>query len=485
MAFIGDSLDDFARLKPDAVALVHGDCQLTWRTFVEQIQCVQDFLTSTTGRGERTVERVALLLQNPVSLLVSFFACARSARIAMVMDAQWPADQCRDIAQATGPECRIDDQVFEKIIETSMSCPDLQNTGMPTPIAETPFYVGFTSGSTGLPKGYIRDHGSWLESFSISDTEIDPAMTTRIVLPGRLSHSLHLYGAVHGLDRGIQVHVARHFDPRSILDDLTTAEGGAVLYATPTHLHMIADAALLNGTIEAVSLVFSSGAKWQDEDRAELSRIFTKARLIEFYGASEASFISWALPEHKIPEGSVGRLAAGVAVAIGDPSQPFQSGKQGSIWVKSRLLFSGYICGDAPETKWQDGWLTVGDHGYLDDNGFLFLTGRNNRMIITSGLNVYPEQVEAALQDHPLVVASVVFGSSDRLRGQKLEAVIQLSKQLSDPVSELQKHCRNKVGADKSPRRFHFMDQIPLTAGGKPDIQLVLNEISSFGQGKQ
>ncbi|MEP3045161.1 MAG: AMP-binding protein [Roseibium sp.] len=478
MAFIGNRIKEFARLKPDATALVCGRTSLTWRELADQTQKVENYLINTVADDAR----VALILNNPVSLLVCFFACARSGRVAMLMSPDWPAAQTSAVLGATRPEHQIEDTLFEALLAGSdPAAAELQPLG-PPPGEDTLFYAGFTSGSTGLPKGYVRSHGSWLESFLISDKEVDPELIDRIVLPGKLSHSLHLYAAVHGLDRGIEVVVAPRFDPRTILDELAAAKYGSALYATPTHLKLIAEAAQSRDAISIVRLVFSSGAKWQEADHKALHNVFPNAQLIEFYGASETSFISWSRQDNTVPCGSVGRPADGVQVVIGDPDRPEPTGSSGLIWVKSPLLFSGYICGETPDTEWRNGWLAFGDYGYLDKNGFLFLIGRETRMIVTSGLNVFPEEVERALMQHPSVRCAVAFGRSDPLRGERLEAVVQLTASLANAERALQQHCTTLLGKPKSPRKLHVRDEIPLTPGGKPDIQRVLAELSASNQ---
>ena len=197
---------------------------------------------------------------------------------------------------------------------------------------------------------------------------------------------------------------------------------------------------------------------------------------------SETSFITVSSPDDGGPAGSVGRAAAGVEIAIGDLQAPGPSGKAGPIWVRSGLLFDSYLCGAAPDTLWNDGWLTVGDHGFLDEDGFLVLTGRENRMIVTSGLNVYPEEVEAVLQDHADVAVAVVAGLPDAVRGQRLEAAVELAGLLDNAETVLLHHCRKRLASGKAPKKIHVLEKLPLTVGGKPDIQKIAAELAGGGR---
>ncbi|MCV0429059.1 MAG: AMP-binding protein [Roseibium sp.] len=478
MAYIGDKLKDFARTMPEKTALRCGPDIWTWRELIEEVEAAERTISRLSPQGGR----VALLLPESAAMLICFFACARTGRIAMVMDPDWPEDQLETVLKAARPDLRIDADSYAPHDSQALPQPDSNySSGDTAPREGDLFYCGFTSGSTGTPKGYVRDHGSWLRSFELGNREfgIDPA--DRIVLAGQLTHSLHLYGAVCGLARGQEVSLAARFDPRSILSSLVTAETGAVLYATPTQLHFISEAARRSGPLNNVVRVLASGAKWQDSDRAALEGVFPNADLIEFYGASETSFITLSNSANTVPQGSVGKAPAGVQIAIGDPDAPLPDCEAGEIWVKSTLLFSGYLTGDEPQTRWKNDWLSFGDHGFLDANGYLFLTGRANRMVVTSGLNVYPEEVEAVLMAHPQVAAAVVAGLEDPVRGQRLEAAVQLTEPLAGAEKSLLHHCRTRLASGKVPRRIHFYRELPLTAGGKPDIQRVMADLSGSG----
>ncbi|MBO9422086.1 AMP-binding protein [Labrenzia sp. R4_2] len=470
MGYIGEHLEKKARASKAGPALQTGGCVLSWEEFLSSVQEREQHLRDNSPEGAQ----IALLLADSTDILVSFFTCARSGRTALVMDPSWPQHQIETVLKAVQPAlCLDDDQLAQFMASRNDEC-DTRPSDPPLETAE--FYAGFTSGSTGMPKGFVRSHRSWLESFRLSEPDFEDLEPTRIIILGGLSHSLHLYGAVHGLHRGTPVTVLSRFEPRAVLEVLQAEAGNAALYATPTQLQLIAEAARRSGSPKALRLVFSSGAKWPDGAKSAFAEVFPKARLVEFYGASETSFISFARSGDGTPAGSVGRPPTGVSVAIGNPDQQLPLGTPGPIWVKSPLLFNRYICGRSLETVWQADWLTFGDHGYVDDAGYLFVTGRQNRMVITSGLNVYPEEIETVLMSHPAVKAAAVFGIPDALRGERLEAVIELRLELEDPAQTLSDHCRRFAGRGKCPKRFHMKDKFPLTAGGKPDLQALKRE---------
>ncbi len=218
----------------------------------------------------------------------------------------------------------------------------------------------------------------------------------------------------------------------------------------------------------SLRILMISGAKWRAETRAATEALFPNAGIAEFYGASETSFITIGHPDEKVPAGSVGRAAHGVSLRIRDAEgRDLPVGEAGAIWVGSSMLFDDYACGSAPETRREGDFLTIGDHGRLDEDGFLYLHGREKRMLVTSGLNVYPEEVEAVLSSLSGIEEAAVFGLPDPLRGVELVAVLRGS--VDEPA--LRAACRALLPAAKIPRRFLALDDWPRTSGGKADLR--------------
>ncbi|MEX2320929.1 MAG: AMP-binding protein, partial [Saccharospirillum sp.] len=249
-------------------------------------------------------------------------------------------------------------------------------------------------------------------------------------------------------------------------------QGVTALYGTPTQIKLLLHSAERYAIAPAhtVRHLIISGAKWPDDTRQALRQPFPNAELTEFYGTSEMSFIALHNEQSRAPVGSVGRAVPGVEVRIGaSASTPLATGERGRIWVRSALVFDGYECGGGDEIARDGDWLTVGDHGYLDKEGFLYLVGREKRMIVSSGLNLYPEEVEAWLVQHPAVTQAALLGVPDELRGYRIVAVIQ-TDETNVLTDSLRQHCRHRFPASQLPKDWYFLEHWPLTNSGKTDF---------------
>lgn len=349
--------------------------------------------------------------------------------------------------------------------------PTAHPPALPPVVDETaPFYVGFTSGTTGTPKGFVRSHRSWLRSFAASAREFAIGPTDHVLAPGPLDHSLFLYAAVHGLSVGATVHLHRRFTARAMLDTLAT-QPITTVYVIPTML-----AALLRSAerrpgraFPQVRSVICSGARWPDALRERVAGVFPDAEVIDFYGASELSFVSIRRPATSDAPGCVGRPFAGVEVAIRrDDGAPAATGEHGRLWVRSDMVFSGYLEPGTPGAAADaDGWATVGDVAWLDAGGRLHLVGRAGGMLVCGGLNVYPEEVEDVLLQVPQVAEVAVTGLDDAYWGDLLCAVVRWRDGRALPRAALREHCRTHLAHGKRPQRWLQVTGFPRTASGK------------------
>jgi long-chain acyl-CoA synthetase len=476
------TLSRHAGATPDRLAVVCDDQTVTWRELDQAVNRLAGHLARVVpaGRG------VALHLANGPALALLFLAACRAGREAQILDPSWPAEMARraiatlspgivvsgDAADGAAAAATIVDPhaPFGAVADAIGAAPSCAAIAEPDPL--TPFYVGFTSGSTGTPKGYRRHHQSWIESFRAGDREFDIGSGDVVLAPGSLTHSLFLYGLTHGLHVGATVVLCRQFRP-NLVNRLIAAHRASVIYGVPTQLEMVIEAAVHEGVapFAGVRWVLSSGAKWQGRTLVDLRRRFPAARFAEFYGASELSFVTVARDDEDVPPDSVGRPFAGVALSIRDHrGQSLPPGEAGRVFVASPFLFMEYACGSETPLSCHGDAVSVGDVGVLDERGFLRLVGRSNRMIVTSGKNVHPEEIERVLESHPAVVSAGVLGVVDERRGERLVALLRLGRDARVTSSDLISHARPSLPLYKIPRRFAVPSHWPTTSSGKTDF---------------
>lgn len=460
---------------PDRPALVFDGAPLSYGALFEAVTRAGAGVAALThakgkhAKGKQAKAappRVALRLGNRAELLALFFGIVAAGGVVALLDPKWSAEQSASALATLQPDLLLDDASVAAWL-------DAQPGGWSLPPVDpaTPFLIGFTSGTTGRPKAFIRNQGSWLATLDASRAEFGIGADDAVLVPGPLVHGLGLYGAVEGLSVGAAVHVQPKFDAADAARRL--ADPGAAittLVVVPTMLVGILDAAERQGLrFPALRRVVCSGAKLAPAAHERLLARCPGVVVLEYYGASELSFVSLRDSREGAPPDSVGRPFHGVELSLrDDDGQPVPTGQPGTVWVRSAMLSDGYIGGsDGSGFRAEDGWGTVGDYGWLDAHGWLRLIGRAGDMLISGGLNVYPAEVEAALRAHPAVAEAVVFGLPDPYWGDAVSAVLWWRGTDRASSADLRAWCHERLEGYKAPRRVFAATDMPLTGSGK------------------
>jgi len=314
----------------------------------------------------------------------------------------------------------------------------------------------FTSGTTGRPKGCMRTAAQeaarareLITSYSISADDVH-----LIACP--LAHSAPGIFLRAARSVGARTAILPRFRPESFLAAVER-QRATLFFLVPTQYERIlALPPEVRGhyDVSSVRAAIVAGAPIATDTKRRIIDWLGGDKLWEFYGSSETGTVAVLRPEDQLARpGSVGRPPAGVEVKLVD----------GEIYVRSPAVMSGYIDGD---TAWRDGFLSVGDIGHFDDDGYLYLVDRKHDTIISGGMNVYPAEVERALKEHERVIGAVVFGMPHPDWGQTVTAMVAGDASEADLIAFL----RARIAGYKLPKRFVFVDAaaLPVGASGKP-----------------
>ncbi|MBJ7929795.1 MULTISPECIES: acyl-CoA synthetase [Bacillus cereus group] len=459
-----------ASLQPNKIAIKENDRALTYKEWFESVCKVANWLRVTKSKNKT----IAIVLENRMEFLQLFAGAAMAGWVCVPLDVKWKKDELKerlaisnpdmvvteryklnDISDEEGRVLAIDEwkQRIENYLPTDYPGENVQNA---------PFYMGFTSGSTGKAKAFLRAQQSWVHSFDCNVHDFHMRKEDSILIAGTLVHSLFLYGAISALYEGQTVHVMRKFIPDQVLDKLET-ENISVMYTVPTMLESLYKE---NRIIENKMKIISSGAKWEAEAKEKIKSIFPYAKKYEFYGASELSFVTALVDdESEKKPNSVGKPCHNVQVRIcNEAGEEVQLGEIGTVYVKSDQFFMGYILDGVlvPELT-EEGWMTVHDVGYKDEEGFIYIVGREKNMILFGGINIYPEEIESVLYTHQAVEEIVVVGVKDSYWGEKPVAIVKGSA----TKQQLKSFCLQRLSSFKIPKEWYFVDEIPYTNSGK------------------
>lgn len=454
-----------AALHPELAALIFEDEIVNWACFKQLVDRASSYL-ELHAPGDR----VALSLSNSLELAFAVFGSVRAGKAVHVLDPAWPGHTSRNVLERLHLDFVLNSSDICDF-NRYLSLEDEPTTGtvqQADPFA--PFYTGFTSGSTGTPKGFRRDQRSWLESFR-GDRELFSLSADDVfVALGSFSHSLFMYAVVRGVYAGGTTLFFAQFRPDRILRCIEEA-GGSVVYGVPTQYDALSMSAKGSGkTFSHVRLVLSSGAKLPDDLKERLRCVFPMAEICEFYGTSEQSYVSVAR-DRRTPAGSVGYPFPGVRVTIlDDNGAELPRGEIGRVFVESELMFQGYELAENQTLERVGQALFVGDMGWRDEQGFLYLTGRSDRMIVSSGKNIYPEEIEAALIAHSDVGMACAMGVDDARRGDRLVAIVKPNPASAVTSSALIAWCRDRLPLYKVPMIYYQLSDWPMTVSHKNDL---------------
>ena len=341
----------------------------------------------------------------------------------------------------------------------------------------------FSGGTTGKPKGVLLTNGNFnaLALQTMAASGISNLAGLRILSAMPLFHGFGLGTGIHtALAAGACCILVPKFTPDSYARLLVRKKpqvifGVPALFDTLLHTKRLdgANLGFLRGVFCGGDALSPVQKEWIDQFLAAHG---ASVDVRQGYGLTECVTASCLAPEHCDRTGTIGLPFPDTVYSICRPgtTEHLSVGEEGEICLTGPTVMVEYVK-DPEETaavlhRHEDNriWLHTGDLGTMDADGFVYFTGRRKRIIVTCGYNVCPDQVETALNSHPAVQECCVIGVADAHRGQRVKAFV-----VAEGVTEaaLLDHCRQQIAAYALPREIVFLEKLPRTAIGKPDLQ--------------
>jgi long-chain acyl-CoA synthetase len=478
----------------DAVALVSRGRQTTYGALREQVAGLRGGLV---GLGLEPGDRVAIVAANNWYFVVSYLAVLSAGCVAVPVNPTSPLPEITRELAAIGARAviagpgggdtmagldRASVPTLEHIIESqagdvagAVLLDDLVASA-PTPLVDREpddlAVLIFTSGTAGSPKAAMLSHGNLLANLEQCQAHPGRAQDSGDVAFAVLPF-FHIFGlnVVLGLTlhAGATTVAVERFDPESGLETIAR-HGVTVISGVPTMWSSWASLPDAPGDAFATVRLATSGAARLDPDVRHRFEARFGLELTEGYGLTEAAPVVSSGHGIDAPVGSIGVPLPGLRVRLVDADgQDALVGDAGEIWVQGPNVFRGYW-NDPDATRGaltDDGWLRTGDIAVVDDDGYLFLVDRAKDLIIVSGFNVFPAEVEEVIASHPGVDRVCVIGVGHPHTGEAVKAYVVVADGGHLEEDELIRHCEAHLARYKCPQKVMFVDEIPQSASGK------------------
>jgi long-chain acyl-CoA synthetase len=405
----------------------------------------------------RPGDRIALLVPGSVDYVHLVLGLLAAGIVPVPLDPRLTAAEREAILEDIDPRLVVDEPALAEALLENIS--EKFRGGLPV---ARPMHV--TSGTTGMPKGVwsgildetmaqaLIDEERELWGFAASDVHL-------VLSP--LYHSAPLRFAMGSVLAGGRIVVPGAADPSRVTEAIVT-ERPTTMFCVPAHLQRLFAHWDEVGVpdLSSFRLVAHAGAACPPPVKERLVELFPEGSTWEFYGSTEGQFTACRSEEWLARPGTVGRARPGRSLTVDE---------DGTIWcvVPAHARFSYWNAPEKTAAAWRDTAagpaFTVGDLGRLDEDGYLFLDGRREDLIISGGVNVYPVEVEHVLATHPGVTDVAVFGVDDQRWGQRVCAAVAGAAS-PDELADL---ARERLSPPKRPKDYFAVEALPRTPTGK------------------
>ena len=507
MTEAGESLSSLvraaARSRPDAPAVVAGEQRLTW---AELDATVDRAAAGFAALGLTAGDRVAVQLPNGLDWVRAAVGALRAGLVVVPVNTAYTDPELEYVLSDSGAALLVVAADRQPVAGVRVCAGPPDAEGPAPEVAEdpaAPAFLCYTSGTTGRPRGAILTSAALRanqeQCLAMQPPPVRADDRVLLVLP-----LFHVYGLNAGFGlvaaTGACAVLEERFDPVASLRLMAEEHVTAVPGAPPMYQAWLAAADAAGSDAElrrgfAALRIASCGAAPLPEDVWRAMRDRAAVLVWEGYGLTEAApVVASTLATGRAKPHCIGGAIPGVEIELRDTADTDRSARSedaslpeddhfegpGEIWVRGPNLFAGYWPdgADGPDA---DGWLRTGDLAYRDADGDLHLVDRRSDLILVSGFNVYPAEVERVLDAHPAIAESAVIGAPDPLTGSAVRAVVVLEPRAQLTFEELQAHAARSLARYKVPTSVNFLPSLPHSLTGKVS-RARLRELGLTGQ---
>lgn len=481
---LGEMLDSVCGRYGGKKAIIFEDKSLSYGELQKAVNSLANHLKSL---GIQQGDKVAIMLPNIPEFVISYFAILKLGAVAVTLNIMSTAYELQyllgnsdskafiTIAQSAKryEEIKKDIPMCRHIIlvdHESPSSPFTEAAGkgpfefsMPHIDSDDPAVMVYTAGLTGNPLGAVLTHRNLFSQTTLFPELFDgkPEDHGMAIIP-----LFHTFGATANMlgvmSVGCTMTILDQFNIDAILKAVERDRVTYIAAVPRVFLGMLLYEEADKFDTRSLRLCITGGSTMPPQYMPPFSKKF-RCVLTEGYGLTEASPVcTVGRLNMPIKPGSIGVPIPGVEIkVIDDNDKEVPAGQVGELVVKGINVMKGYYKNEeATAGVIKNGWLHTGDLARVDGEGYVFLTGRKKRMIITSGFNVYPREVEMILDRHPAVKASQVVGKPDLMRGEIVKALVVRSRNEASDERAILKHCRTYLSSYKVPREIVFVDTL-------------------------
>ncbi|WP_155218375.1 class I adenylate-forming enzyme family protein [Terrilactibacillus tamarindi] len=449
---------DQSKKTPHHWALSNGQTRMSFSTLQT---CIRQRKKQFLNAGAKPGDIFAICLPNDITYVIDVLAVLECKGIIMPLHHELSDSELERTFSIQMPHWLISNKGIQKMpVKEEHSFTTLNYT------LSDPLLFGFTSGSTGFPKGFIKSHDSWSSAFDEWSENFHLRAGDRILIPLHLSYSAQLFAALQALCVGIEVHMVNNFSPESFFNSESTC-----VTITPALIQPLIKYHQVHPleTNKMPHTVISVGNTLSTKLRRSFEKAFPNSQLYEYYGSSEMGCVSILTPEQakKGPD-TVGFPIKSVDVTIrNDIGEVVPFGEIGKVFVKTAQAFSGFVNNSVEtERSFYKGYVTSHDLGLMNEDGSLKIIGRDRDIIKSGGSMIFTEEIEELLLSIQGVEEAAVFGQLDDSRSEIVVAAVVLN---DISLSETKKALNSMLASYKKPRKWIVLKELPKLRSGKVD----------------